>query len=50
MVFTRTRLLEGVKAFYKNTEACIRVGGEMNENLRIQGSVRQGYVMSPWED
>lgn len=42
------RMLKGVKAFYKNGKACIRVGEEMSENFGIQEGVRQGYVMTPW--
>ncbi len=40
-------LMNGVKAFYMDAKACIRVNGETSESFRIQG-VRQGCVMSPW--
>lgn len=29
------RLLEGVKVFYKNAEACVKVGGKVSENFGI---------------
>ena len=42
------RLLNGVKAFYKDANACVRVDGETSGNFEIKGGVRQGCVMSPW--
>ncbi len=42
------KLLNGVKAFYKDANACIRVVGGTRESLIIKGCVRQGCVMSPW--
>lgn len=33
-----------MEAFYKNVTACVK---EVDEGLRLQGSVRQGCVMSP---
>ncbi len=40
--------MNGVKAFYKDAKACIRVNGETSEGFGIQEGVRQGCVMSPW--
>jgi len=42
------KLLNGIKAFYKDANACVRVNGEMSDSFRIQMGVRQGCVMSPW--
>jgi len=41
-------LLNGIKAFYKEASACVRVDGEMSESFNIRVGVRQGCVMSPW--
>ncbi len=40
--------MNGVKAFYMDAKACIKVNGETSESFGIQGGVRQGCVMSPW--
>ena len=42
------RLLNGVKSMYVDSEACIRVNGEVSEWFKIESGVRQGCVMSPW--
>ena len=42
------KLLNGVKAFYRNASACVRIDGEMSDCFAIKGGVRQGCVMSPW--
>ena len=42
------QLLDGIKAFYKEASACVRVNGEMSESFGIRVGVRQGCVMSPW--
>ena len=42
------QLLNGIKAFYKEASACVRVNGEMSESFDIRVGVRQGCVMSPW--
>ena len=42
------QLLEGVKAFYRDASACVRVDGELSESFAIGMGVRQGCVMSPW--
>ncbi len=41
-------LLEGVKTFYRDASACVKVKGEMNECFQIKAGVRQGRVVSPW--
>ncbi len=42
------RLLNGMKAFYKDAKACITVNGGTGENFKIIRGVRQGCVMSLW--
>ncbi len=42
------QLLKGIQAFYKEANACIRVGGEFSESFAGEVGVRQGWVMSPW--
>ena len=42
------QLLEGIKAFYRNASACVRVDGEVSESFSVEVGVRQGCVMSPW--
>ncbi len=42
------RLLDGVKAFYRDVSACVRVKGEMAECFKIKAGLGQGCVMSPW--
>ncbi len=41
-------LLKGIQAFYRDANACVRVGGEFNESFAVEVGVRQGCVMSPW--
>uniref|UniRef100_A0A8C8DHP6 ribonuclease H n=1 Tax=Oryzias sinensis TaxID=183150 RepID=A0A8C8DHP6_9TELE len=41
-------LLEGVKSFYRNSRACVRVGNSMSEWFPVRVGLRQGCVMSPW--
>ncbi len=38
------QLLKGIQAFYREANACVRVGGKFSEEV----GVRQGCVMSPW--
>ncbi len=40
-------LLKGIQAFYREANACVRVGGKFSESFAVVG-VRQGCVMSPW--
>ena len=42
------KLLEGVKSFYVNSRACVRVGGGESECFPVKVGLRQGCVMSPW--
>jgi len=42
------RLLSGVKAFYRDASACVKIKGEMSECFKIKAGMRQGCVMSPW--
>ena len=42
------QLLDGIKAFYKEASACVRVDGEFSDSFDIRVGVRQGCVMSPW--
>ncbi len=40
------QLMEGIKAFYREANACIKVDGELTDGLGIGMGVRQGYLMS----
>ncbi len=42
------RLLKGVKSFYKNSRACVRVGNGVSDWFSVRIGLRQGCVMSPW--
>ena len=42
------RLLEGVKSFYENSRACVRVGNSTSEWFTVKVGLRQGCAMSPW--
>ncbi len=42
------QLLEGIKSFYENASAFVRVNGEFSESFNVEVGVRQGCVMSPW--
>ncbi len=42
------QLIKGIQAFYREANACVRVGGEFSESFAVEVSVRQGCVMSPW--
>ncbi len=42
------KLFEGVRSFYENTSASVRVNGELSESFMVKVGVRQGCVMSPW--
>ena len=42
------RLLDGVKSFYVNSRACVRVGNCISEWFDVRVGLRQGCVMSPW--
>ncbi len=42
------QLLVGVRSFYENASATVRVNGELSESFKVEVGVRQGCVMSPW--
>ena len=42
------KLLNGIKSMYVNSLACVRVKGCESECFRIDSSVRQRCIMSPW--
>ena len=42
------RLLEGVKAFYVKSRACVRIGRREGEKFEVRMGLRQGCVMSLW--
>ena len=42
------RLLKGVKSFYRNSRACVRVGNSVSDWFSVNVGLRQGCVMSPW--
>ncbi len=42
------QLLKGIQAFYREANACARVGGKYSESFAVEAGVRQGCVMSPW--
>ncbi len=42
------KLLEGVRSFYDNAIAFVRMNGELSESFSVEVGVRQGCVMSPW--
>ena len=44
----RGRLLKGIKAFYENCRARIRVGMELTECCNELIRLRQGCALSPW--
>ncbi len=42
------RLIKEIQEFYREANACARVGGEFSESFAVEVGVRQRYVMSPW--
>ena len=40
-------LLAAIKAFYKESEACVRVEGRVSEWFSVKVGLCQGCVMSP---
>ncbi len=42
------KLMKGVKAFYKDAKASIRVNGERGESFGIQGGVRWVCDVPEW--
>ena len=41
-------LLKGIKAFYLNSRACVRVKRDLSVFFDVRVGLRQGCVMSPW--
>ncbi len=41
-------MLEGIKSFYENASASVRVNRELSKSFKVKVGVRQGCVMSPW--
>ena len=48
MYYVGSKLLNGIKSMYVNSQACVRVKGGECEYFRINNGVRQGCIMSPW--
>ncbi len=42
------QLMEGIKAFYREANACVKVNGELSDSFATGVGVRQECVMSPW--
>ncbi len=42
------KLLKGIQAFYREANACVRMGGEFSESFAVEVGVRQGCEVSPW--
>ncbi len=42
------RLLKGVKSFYENSTACVRVRNSVSDWFSVLVRLRQRCVMSPW--
>ncbi len=42
------QLLEGIKAFYREVNGCVKVDGELSDSFAVGVGVRQGCIMSPW--
>ncbi len=40
------QLLKGIQAFYKEANACVRVGGKFSESFAVEVGVRQGCVVT----
>ncbi len=40
--------MEGIKAFYREANACVKADGELSDSFAVGVGVRQGCVMSPW--
>ncbi len=44
----REGLLKGVKSFYMNSRACVRVGNGVSDWFLVRVGLLQGCEMSPW--
>ncbi len=41
-------VMKGIKAFYREVNACVKIAGELSDSFAFGVGVRQGCVMSPW--
>ncbi len=41
-------MLKGIRSFYENASAFVRVNGELSESFSVKVGARQGCMMSPW--
>ena len=44
----RDKLLGSVKALYKESKVCVRVEGDVTEEVVVEQGLRQGCPLSPW--
>ena len=44
------KLLKAVQCFYIDSRECVRVGNDVSEWFQDTVGLRQGCVMSPWEN
>ena len=42
------KLMNSIKSMYVNSLVCVKLKGGESEAFRIDGCVRQRYIMSPW--
>ncbi len=42
------QLLNGIQAFYREANACVRVRAKFSENFAVEVGVSQGCVLPPW--
>ncbi len=40
--------MEGIKTFYREANACVKVDGELSDSFGVGMGVKQGCAMSPW--
>ncbi len=41
------QLMVGIKTFYREVNACVKVDGELNASFAVGVGVKQGCIMSP---
>ncbi len=42
------QVMEGIKAFYREANAYVKIDEKLSDSLAVGVGVRQGCVMSPW--
>ncbi len=42
------QLIKGIKTFYREANACVKVDGELSDSFAVGVGVRQGCIMLPW--